>query len=148
MTPAICKSVTTFAMPDCDGADWLPIEAWEILPKIIPKSMIWTGRLNEQVVAICGITAVHPHLAEVWSYLHPDARAHRFWLHRSVKRILRVVVANSEFWRVQAVCYSTNLDAHVWLRRLGFQRESHMPFYGPKGELMTRYVWFPRGLLG
>ena len=146
---AICKkTVTRFELADLDGLTWLPMEAGPLLEKLVSKSAIWTGRVDGQVVAICGITMMQEHAAKAWSYLHPDVRAHRYWLHRRVKRILRQVVAASEFWRVEADCYTTHAAAHIWLTRLGFQREGEMPLSGPKGEGMTRYAWFPRGLLG
>ncbi len=119
-----------------------------MMEKLLPVSAMWTGRIEGQIVAFTGITQIHPHLAEAWSYLHADALAHRFWLHRETLRHIRETAAKYNFWRVQVLCYTGHEAAERWLERLGFTEESVMPFFGPGGETMTRYVWFPRGLNG
>ena len=135
-------------MADLNGCAWMPPEAWTVLPRILPQSAIWTGRINGQVVCIAGLTTIFPHLAEAWTYLHPDAVAHRFWLHRRVSRTLHSYVEASELWRVQAVAETDKPAAKAWLEKLKFKAESVMPMAGPLGESMTRYVWFPRGING
>jgi hypothetical protein len=148
LTQAICKQVSKFEMADLNGCTWLPQEAWGVLARILPQSAIWTGRIDGRVVCIAGLTHIFPHLAEAWTYLHPDALPHRFWLHRRVARTLRSYVETSELWRVQAVAQSNHPAALEWLEKLKFKQESVMPMAGPLGESMTRYVWFPRGING
>lgn len=142
------KYVTEFRVEDLAHAPWLPVDAPAMLDKLRPTSAIWTGWIDGTVVAICGITTIHPHYAKCWTYLHDDVRKHRVWLHRTVKRILHNYVRASEFWRVDAECYETHLAAGIWLDRLGLKAEGRMPFYGPQGETMVRHAWYPRGLHG
>lgn len=149
-TPAISnKFVTEFRIQDVDHAPWLPANAKPLLEKILGQSAIWTGWVDGKVVAVCGITLVHPHYGHCWTYLHPDALTHRYWLHRRTKRILQNYVRASELFRVDAVCLASHVEASVWLDRLGLKRESGpMRYYGPQGETMVRHVWFPRGING
>jgi hypothetical protein len=142
------KFITEFRIEDVDHARWLPCDASTMLEKLNSKSAIWTGWVNGQVLAICGITTVHPHYAKCWTYLHPDVRKHRYWLHRSVKKILHNYVRANAFFRVDAECYETHVEAGIWLDRLGLKAEGRMPFYGPQGETMIRHAWYPRGLHG
>ena len=148
MMQATCKTVTRFEVDDLEACAWLSPDMRCQIRRLVLCSAMWTGRVDGQVVAICGITEIHPHYAKAWSYLTRDAVAHRIWLHRATKRILHNWIRASEYWRVEADCLVTNLPAHNWLRHLGFQREGELPLAGQMGEGMTRYAMFPRGILG
>ncbi len=140
--------MNTFVLADlAESADWVSAEALPLLTRIGPQSGIWTGRIEERIVAICGVTALQPHVAEVWTFLHPDARRCPCWLFRATKEILQTYVEACGFWRVQALTEETE-GARNWLEHLGFNLESRMPMAGPKGETLLRYVWFPKGLEG
>ena len=118
------------------------------MTRIGPQSGIWTGRINGEIVAVCGVTALQPHLAEAWTFLHPDALRRPVWLFRATKEILQTYVQACGFWRVQALANATEPGAQNWLRISGFTEESRMPLAGPTGETVIRYVWFPKGMGG
>jgi hypothetical protein len=142
------KFITEFCLEDLDHAPWLPMDAGAMLERLLGKSAIWSGWIDGRLLAIAGITTIHPHYAKCWTYLHPDVRKHRYWLHRNTRRILWNYCRAQEFWRVDAECYETHVEAGIWLDRLGLKAEGRMPFYGPQGETMVRHAWYPRGLNG
>lgn len=147
-TQAISKTVWPYDVRDAADAPWLPANAADLMAKLLPMSAMWTGRINGEIVAFTGITTIHPHLAEVWSYLHPDALKHRFWLHKQTCTYLRRTVKERNFWRVQVLTYAGHEAAERWVKKLGFTCEAEMPYFGPNGETMTRFVWLPRGING
>lgn len=147
-TPVICKSVQPFTLDDLDGVGWLPDGAYHTLAMILPRSTVWTGRVQGEVVAVCGLTKINDYCCEAWTYLHKEAVLHPFWLHRATMRILENDVGASEYRRVQSYADDTAQAACRWLERLGFHVESLCPLMGDRGQTLRRYVWFPGGHRG
>lgn len=142
------NSVRAFSLEDVASAPWLPAEALAVLAHLKLQSGIWTGRMNGEIVAVCGVTQLNEYVAEAWTFLHPTALTAPYWLFRATKSILACYVDACGFWRVQALVEETQRPAQNWIEHLGFDLESRMPLAGPKGETVLRYVWFPKGLNG
>lgn len=134
-------TVKPFAWSDIAAEDWLPPGAVSALQAVEYKSEIWSGFAGDKLVAIFGYTILFPHVAEVWSYLHPDAARYKMTL---AKTALATVNRLESLQRVQACAladHRTHCDFLVWL---GFHLESAMAYAGPQGQTMNRYVWFPQ----
>lgn len=134
-------TVKRFAWADLDGADWLPPGAHTAIRAVEPTSELWSGLADGQLLAVFGYTILLPHVAEVWSYLHPDVSRYRMTL---AKTALCTVQRLNMLQRVQACALAdnrTHCDFLVWL---GFHLESTMAYAGPQGHTMNRYVWFPQ----
>jgi hypothetical protein len=135
-------TVKRFAWADLNQETWLPDGALTALQAVEYKSEIWTGWDGPRLVAVFGYTQIFPHLAEVWSYLHPQATQYPVTMCRTALRMLHKL---QRYRRVQAAALDNQSSHGQWLEWLGFSVESIMPLSGPRGETMRRYVWFPQG---
>jgi hypothetical protein len=103
----------------------------------------WGGRL------VLGAGVLFPYgtstLAVAWAVWTSEARRWpvRRHVHVTVVRGLRRVVAHFKPLRVQAEILASSLASERWVDHLGFAHESTMPHYGPHGETMETWVWFP-----
>lgn len=134
-------TVKRFAWADLNGADWLPDGAFAAIQAVEHRSELWSGWADGQLRAVFGYTVLFPHVAEVWSYLHPDAARYRMTL---TKTALATVHRLNSFQRVQACALADNQTHCAFLVWLGFHLESAMAYAGPQGQTMNRYVWFPQ----
>lgn len=126
---------------DLDGADWLRPRAIDSLRAVSGSSRAWTGWTGDKLVAVFGYTMSYPHVAHVWSYLHPSVVSYPHTLCRVGSRLL---TALRHMHRVEATAREDYPGHGAWLEWLGFQVESLMPYAGPNGVTMVRYVWFPQ----
>lgn len=134
-------TVKRFAWADLDGAAWLPDGAFAAIHAVEHTSEIWCGLADGQLRAVFGYTILFPHVAEVWSYLHPDAARYLMTL---AKTALFTVQRLNMMQRVQACALADNRTHCAFLVWLGFHLESAMAYAGPQGQTMNRYVWFPQ----
>ena len=139
------KTVAPFTLDDLSGVEWLPAGAYMDLSAILHRSVVWTGRIEGRVVAVCGLTKLNGHTAEAWTYLHREALLHPFWLHRATKRIVRDYAGAYDMLRIQAMAEDKAAAACRWLECLGFTVEGVCPLMGHEKQTMRRYVWFPKG---
>lgn len=134
-------TVKRFAWADLDGADWLPDGSFAAIQAVEYKSDIWTGWAGGKLVAVFGYTILFPHVAEVWSYLHPDAARYKMTMCKTAFATLNRL---DSLQRVQACALAENATHCEFLVWLGFHLESAMAYAGPQGQTMNRYVWFPQ----
>jgi len=103
------------------------------------KGPAFTARQGACVIACAGVMLFWPGVGEAWSVLSPCAAEHPM-IHRHVKRGLAGIIESHGLWRVQATVLDGFAKGERWITRLGFQFESAMPAFGPKGETYNRYA--------
>ena len=85
----------------------------------------WTGLLDGQVVGCAGIVECWPGRAEAWTLLAPDC----FDVFRHIHRVVRRVLADSPWHRVEMKVDVDHEAAVRWAEHLGFVREGLMRKY-------------------
>jgi hypothetical protein len=107
----------------------------------------WTGSQDGRPLAAGGVLFPYgtPTLAVAWALWTPRARAWpaRRAVHVTMVRHLRRITAHFKPRRLQAEVLADEPRARRWVEALGFTLESTMPAYGPQGQTMETWVWFP-----
>lgn len=101
----------------------------------------YSGWLDGHLVGCAGLVIPWQGRAEGWAVFTPFGRQHAGLVHRAVYRGLQRLIKEHGLRRIQGDTFATYLTGCRWLERLGFERESLMPLYGPNGETFARYVW-------
>ena len=108
--------------------------------KMIERSnLAITLLVDEKALAFGGIQPMYPGVAEVWSFITPEAKKYPLALHKAVTQFIRLHHKALNVHRIQ-----TNVEfgqeAHLrWVERLGFQCEGLMYKFGPNKEDYFRY---------
>jgi hypothetical protein len=96
----------------------------------------WSTWDGQSLVAIGGVLPYWPGVGEAWFSLGPGCEPRHYL--RGI-RVLRHILDTyqQEYRRIQA-----DVLPHLgrWVKLLGFEFESSMPFYGPDGSTYRRYV--------
>jgi hypothetical protein len=103
----------------------------------------YTGFVGDAIAGCAGVVTYWPGVGEAWAVLTDVGRAHPLFVHRSVSRGLREIVASSRLRRVQADVVADFAIGRRWVECLGFEFESLMRRYGPNGEDFARYRVLP-----
>ena len=74
----------------------------------------------------------------------PYGRKYPQTICRHVVRALRHVIREYGLRRLTADVPEPYLVGHRWVTWMGFERESAMKLYGPRGETFIRYALFPK----
>lgn len=98
----------------------------EYAQALVSQSTVgWTGVLDGQVIGCAGIAECWPGRAEAWTLLAPDA----FDVFRHIHRVVRRVLADSPWHRVEMKVDADHAAAVRWAEHLGFEREGLMRKY-------------------
>jgi hypothetical protein len=92
-----------------------------------------------------GITSPWAGLGEAWTLLTPEVKASSFFLHRKVVRIMKGIIHNNGFHRVQSQVQLSDPVAVAWILRLGFHQEASLEKYSTTREDYGLFVLFPKG---
>lgn len=138
------KTVTRTTDADLDEAAYIPLDQRRHLRVLLPLSLAWTGRIDGVIVAIAGVTEIHPGHGEVWSYLTPRARDASIWLSYAVARRFRRF--RPQYFRLQASTDEHDRVACRWLEWLGFHVETRRRLAGAQRQTILGYVCFPQEL--
>lgn len=107
------------------------------------RGVAYTGFVDGEIAGCAGVLVQWPGMGEAWAILTDVGRAHPIFVHRVVSRTLREIIVHSRLRRVQADVVAAFAVGRRWVERLGFEFESAMPRYGPKGEDFVRYRILP-----
>lgn len=94
-------------------------------------------------VAAAGIIKLYQGVGEAWAIAgRPLSRPHVLAFHRNIARIMDGLARDMKLRRLQAMVRESFAQSHLWVERLGFERESVLRRYGINGEDMTMYTRF------
>lgn len=99
----------------------------------------FTILVDAHPIGCAGIVPLWQGVAEAWCLFSGEVYEYPVFLHRSVKERLPVLAKKGGFRRIQATVKADFLNAHKWIKRLGFVSEGLMPRYGPDGQDHVRY---------
>lgn len=85
----------------------------------------WAGVLDGRVIGCAGIAECWPGRAEAWTLLSEDA----FDVFRHIHRVVRRVLADCPWHRVEMKVDADHVAAIRWAEHLGFEREGLMRKY-------------------
>lgn len=100
----------------------------------------YTAMIDGDVVGCAGVILSWRGCGEVWSVLADEAKLYPLFLHRSVKRMLNMIIEEHELHRVQGIVINGVEKGHAWMRRLGFKSEGLMKNYTPDKDSAWRYA--------
>lgn len=126
--------------PDKSIADG--IDTMKMAKEYATHGPCWTGYAGDTPIFCCGIIILWPGVGEGWAYTSDLVPYFRFAFHRAVKRGIEQTAIGYKLRRLQMSIPHDHIVSQNWIKHLGFQEESKMPQYGPKGELYIRYVKF------
>jgi len=143
----ILHRLERFQLSDLEHCAWMPPEDRASLAALVSgrREYIFTGRWERRIVGIGGVRAIHPGVAELWTFLSPEARLHPVQLYRTAKRSVTELVERERYRRLHAFAREDHPAHGAFLERLGFELESRHPLLGPDGCTMCVYVLFPQG---
>jgi len=102
----------------------------------------FTFMVDDEVIAVVGLSILWPGVASVWSFLERDIENHIFWFHRNSKRLLNETVQACDIHRVQAAISKEDQRAIRWIKSLGFKLESTMHKFGTDKSDYFNFVRF------
>lgn len=103
----------------------------------------FTGLIDGKVAACAGVATFWPGMGEAWAVVTELGRQHRREVHRAVKTIFGSIVRDGGYHRIQADVVANFAVGRRWAEHLGFEFESFMRKYGPRGEDYVRYRILP-----
>lgn len=104
----------------------------------------FTGRYRGQIVGAGGVMIPYPGVGEAWAIGTPLVYQHKMFFHRTVKRLLKMVVDQQNLRRIQVCVLSTYEQGQTWVEALGFSREAVLKKYSPNGADVVVYSVFPQ----
>lgn len=114
----------------------------------VAQGAAYTGYDRDGNPAVVGgLTTVSPGVAQAWMFGTPRLPEVAVAMHRQA-RILIEAALNGPAHRIQAYSADFHVDAHRWLKRLGFEIESVMRQHGKGGEDFYMFVRLRPDLTG
>lgn len=110
---------------------------------ICKQSIGRAGRLDGDIIAICGITCVTEYLGEGWAYFSKDLPK---GLIKVIKAIKKFINSQKQFRRIQCTVDVHNTQAIRFAEVLGFKFESILKSYGPDGHDHAMFTIIRRNL--
>lgn len=109
---------------------------------VIPQSggPAYTGFIHDKVACCGGIVEFWPGVGEAWFILGEVPQENRGSLFKAVYHVLRKIIAEYKFRRIQASVLESFEVGHRFVKRLGFTDEGVMRKYGPNGVNFRRYA--------
>jgi hypothetical protein len=105
----------------------------------------FTATVDGQVAGCAGIVlSTYAPVGRAWVCVGALGRRHGVFIARGVRRFLQVLIRDYQLVRVEADSLASDLSAHRWLGRMGFEDEGLMRKKGPKGEDMIRFALIPK----
>ncbi len=105
--------------------------------RMLEGEFAFAGLVDDQVMAVAGITKLWENRAIVWSFVDHRAGPHFGAIHRAALRILEL----APYARIEADTPCEFAQGHRWLRMLGFQMEAErMRAYRPDGGDSALYA--------
>lgn len=99
-----------------------------------------SGFCNNELLVCAGVMLPWPGYGVAWALLSSNARKHPWFVHRAVKEGLQYFIKRLGLRRVEANVNEGLPHALKWVLKLGFEEESVMPKYGPRGETFRKFV--------
>ena len=127
-----------------DGAQ-ISREAIEVQTALGPT---WTACLDDQPIAIGGITLPWPGIGMAWMIVGEQMAPYRIWFTRTTKRFLLDTIHRYNLHRVEAQALEESLTNQYWLERLGFHVEHNgrAQAYLADARTIIRYEWIRGGV--
>jgi hypothetical protein len=105
----------------------------------------FTATVDGHVAGCAGIVlSTYAPVGRAWVCVGPLGQDHGVFIARGVRRFLQVLIRDYRLVRVEADSLVTDLRAHKWLGRMGFEDEGLMRKKGPHGEDMLRFALIPK----
>lgn len=110
---------------------------------ICQQSIGRAGRLDNVIIAICGITRVTDYLGEGWAYFSPDLPKNSI---RVIKEIKKFLQEQKHMRRLQCTVDIYNTKAIKFAEALGFKPEGILQCYGRDGHDHIMFTIINRSL--
>lgn len=121
----------------------LLLEHPEYKEVICKQSIGRAGRLDGDIIAVCGITRVTEYLGEGWAYFSDDLPKGAISVIREIKKFIN---DQKQFRRIQCTVDIYNTKAIRFAEVLGFKFESILQSYGPEGHDHAMFTIINRNL--
>lgn len=102
-----------------------------------------TGRLDGDIIAICGIIKIADYLGEGWAYFSPKINKVPLTLVKEIKKFLQ---GQKHMRRIQCTVDVHNYKAIKFAKALGFKFEGILRSYGPEGHDHAMFTIINRSL--
>ena len=89
---------------------------------------------SNHVICIAGVEPIWDGVGYAWVRFSKDAREHKFWLYKNIKKYLNLLVVKNKLWRVHATVACNHMAGCSWIESFGFEMESTLKEYGPYRE--------------
>ena len=89
---------------------------------------------SDHVICIAGVQPIWDGVGYAWVRFSKDAREHKFWLYKNIKKYLNLLVVKNKLWRVHATVACNHMAGCSWIESFGFEMESTLKEYGPYRE--------------
>ena len=89
---------------------------------------------SDNVICIAGVQPIWDGVGYAWVRFSKDAREHKFWLYKNIKKYLNLLVVKNKLWRVHATVACNHMAGCSWIESFGFEMESTLKEYGPYRE--------------
>lgn len=121
----------------------LLIDHPEYKEMICKQSIGRAGRLDGDIIAVCGITQVTEYLGEGWAYFSDDLPKGAISVIKAIKEFIN---AQKQFRRIQCTVDVYNTKAVRFAETLGFKPEGILRCYGPDGHDHIMFTIINRSL--
>ena len=89
----------------------------------------FSGMKDGKIIGAAGVQSLHAGVGRAWALLTPEVLAHRFFLHRAVRRKLPQIFRAGNFHRIEALVLRGFGPGCAWAVSLGFKMEGIMLKY-------------------
>jgi len=103
--------------------------------------LAYTGLVGDTVVGCGGVKPIWEGVGEAWAVYPEDRAAWRWAIARLTVQVLRRVIQDHHFHRVQAIVPVNYTPGMRFVRWLGFDLEARLRKYTPDGEDCYLYAW-------
>ena len=89
---------------------------------------------SDHVICSAGVQPIWDGVGYAWVRFSEDAREHKFWLYKNIKKYLNLLVVKNKLWRVHATVACNHMAGCSWIESFGFEMETTLKEYGPYRE--------------
>lgn len=95
------------------------------------QALMWTIKLNGEIVAVLGLTLIYSGVAEAWSLTSELVNKCPKSYFKAVKHLLEATQKELNIHRFQMHIRSELFYLHRWAKKIGFKPEGELKKFGP-----------------